>query len=53
LQNIKQASIIHGYGTGVIRELVQKMLKENRNVEAFRYGGQGEGGSGATIVTFK
>jgi DNA mismatch repair protein MutS2 len=53
LQNIKQASIIHGYGTGVIRELVQKMLKENRNVESFRYGGQGEGGSGATIVTFK
>lgn len=53
LLNIKQVSIIHGYGTGVIRELVQKTLKECRYVESFRYGGAGEGGSGATIVTFK
>lgn len=49
----KQVSIIHGFGTGVIRELVQKTLKNNKNVESFRYGGNGEGGLGATIVTFK
>jgi DNA mismatch repair protein MutS2 len=53
LHNIKQATIIHGYGTGVIRELVQKTLKASRYVESFRYGGAGEGGSGATVVTFK
>ena len=28
---LKQATIIHGYGTGVIRELVQKFLKNNKN----------------------
>lgn len=49
----KQVSIIHGFGTGVIRELVQKTLRTNKNVESFRYGGAGEGGQGATIVNFK
>jgi len=49
----KQVSIIHGFGTGVIRELVQKTLRNNKNVESFRYGGNGEGGQGATIVNFK
>lgn len=50
---LKQVSIIHGFGTGVIRELVQKTLKNNKNVESFRYGGNGEGGQGVTVVTFK
>ena len=48
-----QVSIIHGFGTGVIRELVQKKLKNNPNVESFRYGGQNEGGQGATVVVLK
>ena len=48
-----QVSIIHGFGTGVIRELVQKKLRNNPNVESFRYGGQNEGGQGATIVVLK
>lgn len=51
--NLKTVSIIHGFGTGVIRELVQNKLKTNRFVDSFRYGGQNEGGNGATIVTFK
>ena len=50
---LNQVSIIHGFGTGVIRELVQTKLKNNRNVASFRYGGQNEGGQGATIVTLK
>lgn len=50
---LNQVSIIHGFGTGVIRELVQKTLKNNKNVESFRYGGNGEGGQGVTVVTFK
>lgn len=48
-----QVSIIHGFGTGVIREMVQKFLKKSKYVEAFRYGGANEGGQGATIVTLK
>ena len=50
---LKTVSIIHGFGTGVIRELVQTKLRASRFVESFRYGGQNEGGNGATIVTFK
>ena len=49
----QQVSIIHGFGTGVIRELVHKKLKNNSEVESFRYGGQNEGGQGATIVVLK
>jgi len=51
--NYKQATIIHGHGTGVIRELVQTVLKSHGSVKSFRYGAAGEGGVGATIVMFK
>ena len=51
--NIKQANIIHGYGTGVIRELVQSFLKKSPYVESYRYGGEGEGGFGVTVITLK
>lgn len=51
--NIKQASIIHGYGTGVIRELVQSFLKKSPHVDSYRYGGEGEGGFGVTVITMK
>lgn len=50
---LASVAIIHGFGTGAIRTLVQNTLKTNKNVESFRYGGQGEGGQGATIVYFK
>ncbi len=51
--NIKQANIIHGYGTGVIRELVQNFLKRSSHVASYRYGGEGEGGFGVTVITLK
>ena len=50
---LHQVTIIHGFGTGTVRKLVQERLKENKNVASFRYGGAGEGGQGATIVEFK
>lgn len=50
---LQQVSIIHGFGTGVLREMVQNYLKTNKNVESYRYGGNNEGGQGATIVTLK
>lgn len=46
-------TIIHGFGTGTIRKLVHEKLKMNKYVEDFHYGGQGEGGQGATIVNLK
>lgn len=53
LTGLKQFTIIHGYGTGAIRKLVQEFLKKNKSVESFRYGGEGEGGMGSTVVTMK
>ncbi len=53
LCGIKQFTIIHGYGTGAIRGLVQDYLKKHKAVESFRYGGAGEGGMGVTVVTLK
>lgn len=50
---LKQATIIHGYGTGVIRELVQNFLKNNKNIASYRYGGENEGGFGVTVITLK
>ena len=50
---LQQVTIIHGFGTGVIRELVKKTLHNNPLVESYRYGGDGEGGQGATIVSLK
>ncbi|HPX20814.1 MAG TPA: Smr/MutS family protein, partial [Bacilli bacterium] len=48
-----QFTIIHGYGTGAIRELVQSFLNKNPHVESYRFGGAGEGGMGVTVVTLK
>lgn len=42
--------IVHGMGTGVLRNGIRKMLKTNKNVKAFRDGGPNEGGLGATVV---
>ena len=53
LNNMAQVDIIHGIGTGVIREGVTKYLKRNKHVKSFGYAPQNAGGSGATIVTFK
>ena len=53
LNNMAQVDIIHGIGTGVIREGGTKYLRRNKHVKSFEYAPQNAGGSGATIVTFK
>ena len=53
LNNMTQVDIIHGIGTGVIREGVKKYLRRNKHVKSFGYAPQNAGGSGATIVIFK
>lgn len=50
LNNLSQVDIIHGIGTGVIRDGVTKYLRRNRHVKSFAYAPQNAGGSGATIV---
>lgn len=48
-----QVRIIHGNGTGALRQGVHNFLKRNPRVEDYRVGGQGEGGLGATVVMLK
>lgn len=53
LANYPTVTIIHGLGTGAIRNGVTEYLKKNRNVARFGYAPANAGGSGATIVYFK
>ncbi|MCF6138166.1 endonuclease MutS2 [Pseudalkalibacillus berkeleyi] len=53
LAGYPQVSIIHGKGTGALRNGVQSFLKEHPNVKSTRFGSAGEGGSGVTIVGLK
>ncbi|MGO4931050.1 endonuclease MutS2 [Streptococcus alactolyticus] len=50
LNNMAQVDIIHGIGTGVIREGVTKYLRRNKHVKSFGYAPQNAGGSGCTIA---
>ncbi len=51
--SLKEIQIIHGFGTGVIREMVLNFLKTCEHVESFRFGGANEGGRGVTVVKLK
>ena len=53
LGNLDQVSIIHGFGTGAVRKAVQEFLKNKPYVKSYRYGGEGEGLNGVTIVYLK
>jgi DNA mismatch repair protein MutS2 len=53
LANYPRVSIIHGKGTGALRQGVQEYLKNHRSVKNIRFGDAGEGGSGVTIVELK
>ena len=45
--------IIHGKGTGALRERVTEMLHKDTRVKGFRPGAWNEGGAGVTVVELK
>ncbi len=53
LAHLPQVRIIHGRGTGALRNAVHARLKRTKYVKSFRIGEFGEGDHGVTIVEFK
>ena len=50
LAGLEQVLIIHGLGTGALRDAVRAQAARHPLVKSFRAGERGEGGDGATIV---
>jgi DNA mismatch repair protein MutS2 len=50
INSIGEVRIIHGKGTGKLREKVSQLLKKNPSVKSFRLGNWNEGDSGVTII---
>jgi DNA mismatch repair protein MutS2 len=53
ISGLSMIHVIHGKGTGALRNGIQEYLKTHRQVKSFRYGVEGEGGNGVTVVTLK
>lgn len=53
LAHLPSVRVVHGKGTGALRNAVQNYLKRQKYVKEFRLGEYGEGDAGVTIVTFK
>ncbi len=53
MSNLNEVQVIHGKGTGVLREGVTQFLKKHKHVKESRLGNFNEGGDGVTVVTFR
>lgn len=53
LAGVNEVRIVHGYGTGKLREVVRNCLKKHSAIKEFRDGIYGEGERGVTIVKLK
>ncbi|MDO5716756.1 MAG: endonuclease MutS2 [Tissierellia bacterium] len=53
MAGLKEVTILHGKGTGVLRSTTHAIVKKHPHVKSYRLGNVGEGDTGVTIVTFK
>lgn len=53
LARLHQVTVIHGMGTGALRNAVQNHCKKCKYVKSYRMGEHGEGGYGVTVIEFK
>ncbi len=53
LARLHQVTIIHGVGTGALKNAVQAHCKKTNYIQSYRMGEYGEGGYGVTVVDFK
>jgi DNA mismatch repair protein MutS2 len=50
LAGLHKVRVVHGKGTGTLRQVVRQVLVGHPLVKSYRLGRMGEGGSGVTIV---
>ena len=50
MAGLSQVRVIHGKGTGVLRQVIRRQLAKHPLVKSYRPGVYGEGGAGVTIV---
>ena len=53
LAHLKKVRVVHGKGTGALRQGIHNYLRKNKHVASFRLGEFGEGDAGVTIVEIK
>ena len=53
IAHVSPVRIVHGKGTGALRNGIHQYLRRQKNIASFRLGAFGEGDAGVTIVEFK
>ena len=53
VSNLPYLTVIHGKGTGALRQAVHEYLKEHPSIQSYRLGAQGEGDAGVTQIELR